>query len=68
MECSKCNMEMINGIAGKQYPFHPRFIPDNHKLIIKDYPKLTLFACPECGTVQMKVDPEALKRTVRETV
>lgn len=66
MKCSKCETEMIEGIIGKEPPFHLRFVPGNKPVVVLDYAGVAAHGCPKCGYVELSVDAERLRATTKE--
>jgi len=66
MKCAKCGTEMIEGIIGKEAPFHLRFVPKDKPGVVLDYAGVAAHGCPQCGYVELSVDTERLRATIKE--
>jgi hypothetical protein len=66
MKCSRCDVQMVDGLVGKERPLHLRFVPKDRKFFVWDYAGVVAYACPKCGGIQLAVDPEVLKATVKK--
>ena len=65
MNCPHCNVEMVAGHIGKEPPLHLRFVPGNPKALVVDFAGVCANACPQCGFVQLSLDPAVLRDTIK---
>ena len=65
MKCADCQVEMVEGVVGKEPPLHLRFVPKHKANVVSDYAGLVAHACPACGQVRLAVDPKRLRETTK---
>jgi len=58
---------MVEGVIGKEQPFQLRFVPKDHKLFVWDYAGVIALACPQCGAVELRIEPATLEATRKAT-
>jgi len=56
---------MVEGVVGKEPPLHLRFVPKNKTSVVSDYAGVVAHGCPQCGHVELSVDPERLRATIK---
>jgi len=66
MKCARCDVRMVAGLVGKGRPLNLRFVPRDRKFFVWDYADVAAHACPQCGSIQLSVDPEALKSAIKK--
>ena len=66
MRCTRCDVRMVAGHVGKESPLNLRFGPRDRKFFVWDYAGVVAHACPQCGSIQLALDPETLKSTIKK--
>lgn len=66
MKCAKCGAKMIEGMIGKEPPFHLKFVPKEKPAFVADYAGVAAHGCPQCGYVELSVDTGRLRATTKE--